>query len=266
MALFARVVVGVDGTEWGFEALHQTLALAPADGSIVYAVTALDTLPAMRTGFDAARWTAKLEQKAEEARNEATTLLDGRAGSTARVVRGKPVNVLRRARDEADATLLALGGRHGSRLLGIMLGDTVTELLHDGTCSVLVARPEPGQTWQPRRVVVGLDGSASALAALATTDEFASRLGAAVEVISATGDGSARLDADWGERVDSWDAAHPVAALVERSRSADLVVVGSRGLHGLRALGSVSEQVSHQAACSVLVVHEAPPVDTRARA
>jgi nucleotide-binding universal stress UspA family protein len=32
-----------------------------------------------------------------------------------------------------------------------------------------------------------------------------------------------------------------------------LVAVGSRGLTGVRALGSVSERVAHQAPCSVLV-------------
>ena len=35
------------------------------------------------------------------------------------------------------------------------------------------------------------------------------------------------------------------------------VAVGSRRLHGLKALGSVSERVTHQALCSVLVVREA---------
>jgi fatty acid/phospholipid biosynthesis enzyme len=34
----------------------------------------------------------------------------------------------------------------------------------------------------------------------------------------------------------------------------DLLVVGSRGLQGFRALGSVSERVAHEARCSVLVV------------
>jgi nucleotide-binding universal stress UspA family protein len=44
---------------------------------------------------------------------------------------------------------------------------------------------------------------------------------------------------------------------VEASGSADLLVVGSRGLHGLRALGSVGERVANQASCSVLVVRDA---------
>ena len=121
--------------------------------------------------------------------------------------------------------------------------------------------PQPGQSWKPESVVVGLDGSASALAALATTNELATRLGATVEVVSATGDESTSPDSTWADKVTNWDPAHPVAALVERSRKADLIVVGSRGLHGLRALGSTSERVAHQAHCSVLVVHQASPAD-----
>ena len=50
----------------------------------------------------------------------------------------------------------------------------------------------------------------------------------------------------------------PVRAPVGASGIVDLVVVGSRGVHGLKALGSVSERVAHQAECSVLVVREAP--------
>ena len=38
------------------------------------------------------------------------------------------------------------------------------------------------------------------------------------------------------------------------SEQCDLVVVGSRGLRGVRALGSVSERVAHDARSSVLVV------------
>ena len=46
----------------------------------------------------------------------------------------------------------------------------------------------------------------------------------------------------------------PVKTLIASAGKADLVVVGSRGLGGLRSLGSVSERVAHRASCSVLVV------------
>lgn len=106
-----------------------------------------------------------------------------------------------------------------------------------------------------RRVVVGIDGSSPSLVALAAADELRARLGSTLLVVFATDGASPRPEGMWTERVDSWDAGHPAEALVERSREADLVVVGSRGLHGLRAIGSVSERVAHHARCSVLVVH-----------
>jgi nucleotide-binding universal stress UspA family protein len=52
----------------------------------------------------------------------------------------------------------------------------------------------------------------------------------------------------------------PAAALVDESRGADLLVVGSRGHGGFTGLllGSVSQQCAHHAACPVVIVHRKP--------
>jgi nucleotide-binding universal stress UspA family protein len=256
MSVFARIVVGVDGTEWGFEALRQALVLAPEE-AVLQAVVALDTAPAIRTGFQAAHVAELLKQEAGEARDAALAIIGDRTSCDASVVRGKPVDVLRRERDELHATLVALGGRRSSRFLGILLGDTGTELVHDAACSILLACPAQAGPWRPRRIVAGLDSSAHALAALRIADELAGRFGGTVEAVSGTGGKTIGRDGAWSDRVDTWDPAQPVTALVERSRTVDLVVVGSRGLHGVGALGSVSERLAHEAHCTVLIVQDA---------
>jgi nucleotide-binding universal stress UspA family protein len=138
--------------------------------------------------------------------------------------------------------VLAVGTNGVGRIAGIVLGSVATHVLHHAACSVLVARlrsPE-AEPWAPRTVVVGVDGSPEAEAALEAARALESRLGSGLSVVSV-------------------ESRRPAHQLVEAARDADLLVVGSRGVHGARALGSVSEQVAHEAACSVLVVRDGSP-------
>ncbi|MCY7303337.1 MAG: universal stress protein [Thermoleophilia bacterium] len=73
-------------------------------------------------------------------------------------------------------------------------------------------------------------------------------------MLAATGGKQIESEGAWAARVDKWTPGHPVVNLLDQSLHANLVILGSRGLHGLRALGSVSERVAHRAYCSVLVV------------
>jgi nucleotide-binding universal stress UspA family protein len=54
-------------------------------------------------------------------------------------------------------------------------------------------------------------------------------------------------------------AGSPHREIVARANEleAGLVVMGSRGQTGLKALGSVSERVAHRSPCSVLIVRRA---------
>jgi nucleotide-binding universal stress UspA family protein len=96
------------------------------------------------------------------------------------------------------------------------------------------------------------------LSALAVADALEERFGATVRVVSSLA--GKLVDEAMIRRRGGVEVAvePPVVALVDASRDADLLILGSRGLHGLQALGSVSERVAHDASCTVLTVRHAP--------
>ncbi|HEU6446342.1 MAG TPA: universal stress protein [Gaiellaceae bacterium] len=185
-------------------------------------------------------------------------------GETARVVEGDVTQGLLSEIARERATLVALGIKGHSRAAGIYLGSTTTALLRKAPCSVLVARPAAQPDSFPRRIVLGLDGSPQSFSAAGVARDLVERFGAELQALAALrgkpidADRLALQASELGlqpERVER----PPTDALVAASSAADLLVVGSRGLHGLRSLGSVSERVAHRGRCSVLVVRTPTP-------
>ncbi len=138
------------------------------------------------------------------------------------------------------------------------------------------------------RILVGVDGSDASASALAWAADLASRIGASIEAVTTwqwpTGLGPAiafpidydpagdargmltLIAAPVSERYPSVTITtrivegHPAEALVEGSRHASLLVVGSRG-HGAFSgllLGSVSQHCATHAECPVLIYRDPP--------
>jgi len=256
ISTFERVLVGIDGSPESVEAAHQAAALAHGPVTLLAAYDLVRGLvggvgPATPAMVDEAALRATAEQRLELAR-------DALAGTAAlKVGEGRAWDLLLHEIDRAGSTLVAVGSHGHSRPVGILIGSTATELIHKAPCSVLVARTALGAF--PSRIIVGLDGSEESLAAYDVADGLALRFGARLIPIVACLEDDIEPDAIQ-QRVARQVRSvfnHPVEALVSASAESDLVVVGSRGLRGLKALGSVSEQVAHQAAASVLIVRAA---------
>jgi nucleotide-binding universal stress UspA family protein len=101
-----------------------------------------------------------------------------------------------------------------------------------------------------------VDGSPYSALAHAAARQLRDRFDGTLSVVVAEGReaidlGGVSLIAGDGFHVVSDD---PVAVLTAAAADADLLVLGSRGLRGLKALGSVSERVAHRASCSTLIV------------
>jgi nucleotide-binding universal stress UspA family protein len=246
-SVFERVVVGVDGSEAGFEACRQAAVLGLPDAPIE-AVAVVHLADAL-----VPREADELQSDADVAVERAVEILGGRARK--RFVNGFVADALLREVERIDATALVIGTHGRARATEILVGGVAGELLHRSPCSVLIARPPVTPAAFPGSIVVGIDGSVESDPALAAGQQLARRFDVPLRVLVA-GRGKdvdiprVHLRAPLAERVEET----PVRALVDASHAAGIVVVGSRGLHGLRALGSVSERVAHQAASSVLVV------------
>jgi nucleotide-binding universal stress UspA family protein len=247
---FERILVGNDGSEAALTALRLASRFRGAAGELVVLTVAELHLVA-HAGFDAPEWDRRLRAEAEEARRAAERALPADVPVKSRMVVGHAADALLRTAHELGADLIVIGSHGRSRVAGILLGSAATRVIHDAPCSVLVARGDVDANLFPQRMLVGLDTSAAAADAEVVSQLIADASGADLRRLTATGGKPLPDDAVLTAELDS---RSPVEALVDVGRSCDLLVVGSRGLHGPAALGSVAERVAHEAPCPVLIV------------
>jgi nucleotide-binding universal stress UspA family protein len=257
--VFERIVCAFEDTEESLEAIRQAVRLRAAGGRLhVFGAVYL-------AGAIAARWsedriTAELDQEVGEAFRRAVGLAGG--GATSRLINGplssSVLAELARERASSRRSVRTAIIVSSARCLAISRRRCSTR--PSVPCSPLARRRVASRS---RSIVAGVDGSPEAAAAYAVATELADRFGSTLRPIAAYGGKYVDVDtlsAEFSEL--GLDTREPVEALIAaaQSSSADLIVVGNRGLHGLRALGSVSERVAHRAGCSVLVVRNATAV------
>ena len=192
------------------------------------------------------------------------------------LVCGQATAVLCECGHDADVIVVACRGRGG--IAGMLLGSVGWQVAGHARCPVVVVRGR----WRsagdhtPRSVVVGLDGSAAADAALGFGFAEAQLRGVPLLALCALADapgslgGCLTLQAEFEQAIARHEKAHPEVpvlrqvaqggardALLAAAHDAQLLVVGSRGRGGMAGmlLGSVSQAVLHHAPCPVAVVH-----------
>ena len=151
----------------------------------------------------------------------------------------------------------------------LLLGSVAKTAARRSPCPVVVVR---GTDVRPvRTIVVGIDGSSAAAAAVDWACAEADFHRAEVVLIHAWEGDISRVDAQSvvGAAVATCHArtgaqvrgevvnGSPAAAIVRASRDADLVAIGSRGRSGFKTalFGSVALSVADEAACPVAITH-----------
>ena len=185
----------------------------------------------------------------------------------AELVDGPAAKVLRDL--SRGAAVLVVGHRGDGGVAGLLIGSVAVRTATHAYCPVVVVRGQPGAPGAP--VVVGVDGSPAADLAARFALAEAARRGAPLVVVHAcaadspTGAAIARGVAPLAGslrhpavqvRTELVYGQQPAAALARVAAGAGLLVVGSRGLDGLRGrlLGSVGMALIGHAPCPVAVV------------
>jgi nucleotide-binding universal stress UspA family protein len=257
---FRSILCGVDGSRIAAEAARQAVILATAGARL----TLLGV--GWRTGEGlAARAAIAPEWMAaalETARLEAEDR--GIAATVEHVEsREETTTLLERA---ADHELLVLGAPAGSRATGVLAGRTAGAAVHGSPVPVLLARRAPADVAFPSSILAAIDGTPASAQVAPTVAALARAHGARVTVVAPAMTPAGReiiagaiatiAEATGSEPMvlDGHSSAHKAITGAAASSEVALVVIGSRGLHGVHALTSVPERVAHEALCSVLVL------------
>ena len=267
-----RILVAYDGSPDAEHALRWAAEEARGTGRGLHVVTVDDAI--------SSPWGAETVHRGEEVLagvgetlGDLDVVLETRVGHVTGELLGAA----------ASADMVVVGSRGHGRAEDLLVGSVSQHLARHAPCPVVVVRPTRGT--DPRRIVVGVDGSPTSSAALEHACRRAERTGETVVALHAWRTHAPSTDV-WssepraleglshrqvllaesvaGLRVDHPDVTieqeavpvAPVPCLVDASRNASLVVVGSHGLgfFGGLLLGSVSQAVLQRAECPVAVV------------
>jgi nucleotide-binding universal stress UspA family protein len=239
----AAALAGPDG--------HLTLlAVTAVSGSGPYATAAISP-SRVKSLLNAAKHVA------EDAGVPATTVVD--PGSP-------PVDViLKRA---AHHDLLVIGAPPTSVLAGMLIGSVTAAALSQFNTPMLIVRKSSAGSLRGCRLLLASDGGEGSDRIVGLAGKLGESEGAQVTLVNALS-GESKMNPraiqaqaralkralpDAGEPLIEPGKAWDVILNAARSTKADMIVMGSRRLGGLRALGSVSRRAAHDAPCSVLLL------------
>jgi nucleotide-binding universal stress UspA family protein len=286
-----KIVVGVDGsvgsrvaTAWALD----EAARRDAEVETVFA-WALPTLAYSAPGYVQPE-PKEIEAEGEELLAQTLALVSATTHVKvhSRVCDGRPVEALRRVAEEPDVRLLVVGSRGHGDLAELVLGSVSHALSHRSPKPlVIVPQPAPGPAAAARkgRIVVGVDGSPTADAALKWAAEEALIRDATLEVVVAwtvsravfptrfpiprsvelglhkaaqeiADDALALIDLPIGRVEAQVRRGGASSVLIQRAGVADLLVVGRRGLNRAQEalLGSVSHACAHHSPVPIAIV------------
>src|SRR5215207_6932635 len=279
MSIFpTKILVATDGSREAALPAHTAAQIADETGSELHVVYVRPKSVPFHAGDYVGPEVAEhpLHREEELQEREAQRVLDAQvedieaAGSSVTQTHlgiGRPDEEIVALGEELEAGLIVVGSRGRGGIRRALIGSVSDSVVRHAHCPVLVVRWKP--VVFPAKILVATDGSEEAALAAQSAADLAARTGSELHV---THVGTALshvecMGAVTQELLDK-EAKEVLEAHLMSGRAdeeiifraeqvgADLVVVGSRGLGGVRRalMGSVSDSVVRHAHCPVLVV------------
>jgi len=288
MSIFpTKILLATDGSKDAWLATKTAILLAMVTRSELHVVNVGVVTPALLKPLDVEP--ARAEQEARRVLDEEVNDIEKVGGTVAEsyLRMGDAAQEIANLAEEQKVGLIAMGSRGRSRIKRALMGSVSDSVVRHAHCPVLVARWKP--LIFPARILVATDGSEEATLAAKTAAEVAHGTYSELYLVSVADaysssddvhkpesvenlrqraqdvldDQVTKIEQSGGEvareyvRLSQRHPADEIVRVAEETR-VDLVVMGSRGLGGLRRalMGSVSDSVVRHAHCPVLVVRK----------
>jgi nucleotide-binding universal stress UspA family protein len=285
-----KILVAYDGSECANAALDDLRRAGLPEDAQFKVLSVVESWLPPPSGLELVEHIDRDQEFQALARRGATRLISMRPGWEVKTElgAGSPATVIIEKAGEWGADLIVVGS-HGRTALGqFFFGSVSQKVLHEAHCSVRVARGRIEEPDTPVRLVIGIDGSKGAEAAVAAVAARKWPAGSEARLVNATwampqltsqhmvgpltewvteekarisgviDAALGRLDAAGLKTTAVVKAEEPKRLLIGEAESwgADCIFAGARGMGRLERflIGSVSSAVAARAHCSVEIV------------
>ena len=145
--MFARIVVGTDGSDTAKQAVHEATELAKQTGATLYIVSAFDPVPASRLREERLEAPSDIEhtvgpnEDVEAILSEAAKAVESSGVEVQTVARqGEPADAILDVAEDKNADLIVVGNKGMTGAKRFLLGSVPNKVSHHAPSSVLIIR------------------------------------------------------------------------------------------------------------------------------
>jgi nucleotide-binding universal stress UspA family protein len=288
MSIFpTKILLATDGSKDAELAATSAVSLAKTTNSELHLVNVGVLAPALLKPLDVEP--ARVEQEVQRILDKQVKKIENLGGAVAQshVRAGGAAGEIVKLAEETNAGLIIMGSRGRGGVRRALMGSVSDSLVRHAYCPVMVVRWKP--VVFPAKILLATDDSEEAKLAATTAADLAKRTGSELHVVSVALEYPYVYDAYYnlgrteeversrqeaqkvldeevrkvGEAEGTVTKSHLEVGAVDEEIvvlaeevGADLIVLGSRGLGGIRRalMGSVSDSVVRHAHCPVMVI------------